>query len=65
MLGLSPENSLRLSKDKSCKVHVMKPATLLNIYYFTSIFQGISLGLEQSFVAIYKDWPDKYSTFKN
>ena len=43
----------------------MKPATLLNIYYFTSIFQGISLGLEQSFVAIYKDWPDKYSTFKN
>ena len=34
-------------KEKNCKVHVKKSATLLNIYYFTSIFQGISLGLKK------------------
>ena len=32
-------------KRKNCKVHVKKTATLLNIFYFTSIFKGISLGL--------------------
>ena len=42
-----------------------KPATLLNIHHFTSIFQGISLGLKQFFVAVYKDWSGKYNTFKN
>ena len=38
---------------KNCKVQVKKPATLLNIFYFTSIFQGILLSL------------DKYNIFKN
>ena len=46
------ENSLSPSEDISCKNHVKKPATLLNIYYFTSIFQGISLGLKQSESAV-------------
>ena len=31
------------SKVHFCKVHVKKPTILLNTYYFTSIFQGISL----------------------
>ena len=42
-----------------------KPANLRNIYYYTSIFQGISLGFKQFVGAVYKDWPDKYNTFKN
>ena len=32
-------------KEKTCEVHVKKPATLLHSYYFTITFQGISLGL--------------------
>ena len=51
------EISLRLSK---------KSATIKkNIHHFTSIFQGISLGVKQFFVAVYKDWSGKYNTFKN
>ena len=52
MLRLGPTieeitgNSLRLSKEKKL-AEVKKSATLLNIYYFTSTFQGISLGLKQ------------------
>ena len=40
------ENSLRMSK-KNGKAQAKNSATLLNIYYFTSTFQGIWLGLEQ------------------
>ena len=43
LLGELQERSLRPPKVKNCKVHVKKPTTLLNTYYFTSIFQGISL----------------------
>ena len=43
-------------KRKNCKVHVKKTATLLNNYYFTCIFQGISLGLKQLDLAVYKGW---------
>ena len=39
-------------KKSNCKVHRKKPATLLNIYYFASIFQGIWIGLEQFVLAI-------------
>ena len=46
---------LETIKRKNFKVHVKKAATLLNIYYFTSIFQGISLGLKQFDDAAYKD----------
>ena len=42
------ENSLRPSKEKNCEVQDKKPATLLNIYYFIIIFQGISLRLKRS-----------------
>ena len=47
-----------------CKVQV-KPHTLLYIYYFTSIFQEILLGLMQFVVAVYKGWLDKHNTFRN
>ena len=60
LLRKSQENSLRPSK-----AHVKKPATLLKIYEFTSIFQGISLGFKQFVVAIYKGWLNKYNTFKD
>ena len=42
------ENSLNPRKEKQCKVHDKKPATLLNIYYFTIIFLGILQGLKKS-----------------
>ena len=32
-------------KEKTCKVHVKKLATLLHSYYFPITFPGISLGL--------------------
>ena len=35
------------AKRKNGKAHVKKSAALLNIYCFTSTFQGISLGLKQ------------------
>ena len=51
-------------KGKNCKVHDEKPVTLLNIYYFTIIFQGILLGLkrnsrQQMFlkISVLKNWP--------
>ena len=65
LLRKSQENSLRPSKEKKSKAHDKKPATLLKIYYFTSIFQGISLGFKQFVVAVYKDWLNKYNTFKD
>ena len=43
--GTIKEISLRPSKENR-KVHVMRSAALLSIYYFTSIVQGISLGLK-------------------
>ena len=42
------ENSLKPWKEKKCEVHNKKPATLLNIYYFTIIFLGILQGLKRS-----------------
>ena len=42
------ENSLNPGKEKKCKVHVKKPAALLNIYYFTIIFLEILQGLKKS-----------------
>ena len=57
---------LRKLRENSLRPSEKKPATLLNIHHFTSIFQGISLGLKQFFVTVYKDWPGKYNnTFKN
>ena len=38
-------------KEKYCKVQVKNLSILLNIYYFRSIFQGISLRLKQFVVA--------------
>ena len=46
---------MRPSKEKSFKVHIKKTTTLLNTYYFTIIFQGVSLGLKPFDVAVYKD----------
>ena len=60
-LGLGPATReitgkfIETVKWKNCKVHVKKTATLLNIYYFTCIFQGISLGFKQFDAAVYKD----------
>ena len=59
-LGLGPATGeitgkfIETNKRKNCKVHVKKTTTLLNIYYFTYIFQGISLGFQFD-VAVYKD----------
>ena len=36
-----------VTRKKPGKAQVRKSATLLNIYYFISTFQGISLGLKQ------------------
>ena len=44
-------------------VYVKETATLLNIYYFTSIFKGISLGLKQ-FIVVYNGQSNKYNNFK-
>ena len=41
------------SIEENCRVHVKKPATLLNVHYFTDIFQGISPSLNQCIVAVY------------
>ena len=38
-----------------------KPTALLKFSYFTSIFQGISLG-PKHFVGVYKDWLDLITT---
>ena len=60
MLGLGSTikeitgNSLRFPKEKNGKAHVKKSATLLNIYYFTSTFQGILLGLKQFVLLLIK-----------
>ena len=35
-----------VKRKKTVKVHVKNPATLINIYYFTSIFEWISLGIK-------------------
>ena len=43
---------MRLSKEKNGKTQVKNSVTLLNIYYFTSTFQGILLGLKQ-FVLVF------------
>ena len=51
LLGLCPAIRKTIGKftetvkEKTCEVHVKKPATLLYSYYFTITFQGISLGL--------------------
>ena len=53
MLGVGPTvkeitgKSLRLSKEENDKAQVKNSVTLLNIYYFTSTFQGISLDLKE------------------
>ena len=45
---------------------MLRYATLLNFYYFISIFQWISLRLKQFVVAVHKDnTTDKYNTFQN
>ena len=51
LLGLGPTIRKTIGKftetvkEKTCEVHVKKPATFLHSYYFTITFQGISLGL--------------------
>ena len=51
LLGLGPTirktigKFTETDKEKTCEVHVKKPATLLHSYYFTITFQGSSLGL--------------------
>ena len=45
MLTKLQENSWRLSKEKNGKFK--KSSTALKIYYFSSTFQRISLGLKQ------------------
>ena len=45
---------------------MLRYATLLNFYYFISIFQWISLRLKQFVVAVHQDnTTDKYNTFQN
>ena len=67
MLGVGPTIKEVIGKfietakrKKNCKVHVKKSATLLNIYYFTSIFQGISPGFKAGFISTYER-----NTFEN
>ena len=55
---------LRPSKEKNFKVYVKKPASLLNTYYFTSIFEWIFARSKQYLFAVYKDRQDKYNSFK-
>ena len=41
-------------KEKNCKIHIKKSATLRNIYYFISIFERIPPGLKQLIFAVYE-----------